>query len=93
MTGRIGNLVRLACVVALLAVNFAMPSARAEGACWDCKWCSDGESCCPSGSKWATCSKGATGRTCWVTKGGCSGGLDEGGDEEEVDADGEPYIE
>lgn len=89
MTARTRTVVRLVMLMSLLVGNYAVRTVKAQWWCWDCKWCSDGRSCCPVGSKWATCSQGSQGATCWVTKGSCAGGGEEFGDGE-TDPDGDP---
>jgi hypothetical protein len=64
------------CVGVLMLMNYPSQNVQAQPTCWDCKWCSDSETCCPSGTKWDTCTQGTWGQTCWVTQGACSGGAE-----------------
>jgi hypothetical protein len=60
------------CVGVLMLMNYPSQNVQAQPTCWNCSSCSDGESCCPSGTKYQVCSKGEGG-SCYTEKGACSG--------------------
>lgn len=73
-------------VLAALGFNWSGVTAQANGECWDCKKCSNQQSCCPSGSKYSTC-RGVSNLKCMARPCGS-----EFGDEVEVDAEDDEIL-